>query len=150
MFNSLDTATSKKDGALIRPATDRAKGSDAPAFFTGEARLRLEEGLRDAGLRAALLVLGQSPSLREHPSQARPQSPPRQQSGSAQRPGEAFLTEEALLRLEEGLRAQRKHAGVRQPSQKLTPPVTLSRLLRMAEQEPLPGGAQGNRRSQTP
>jgi hypothetical protein len=148
MSNSLDSAASKKDGALIRPGTERAKGGDSPAFLTEETRLRLQEGLRDAGLRAALLVLGQ-----KHSSQAPPQSPPRQQSGPAQHPGNAFLTEEALLRLEEGLRVQREHAGVRPPSgesEKLTPPVKLSRLLRMAEQEPLPGGAQGDRRSQPP
>ena len=145
MSNSLDSAASKKDGALIRPATDRAaKGGDPPAFLTEEARLRLEEGLRDAGLRAALLVLGQ-----KHLSQAPPQSPPRQQSGPAQRPGDGFLTEEALLRLEEDLRAQREHAGASPPSgesEKLTPPIKLSRLLRMAEQEPLRGSGKGDRR----
>jgi hypothetical protein len=93
---------------LIRPATDRAKGGDPPVFLTEEARLRLEEGLRDAGLRAALLVLGQSRPFPQRPSQAPPQSSPRQQSGPAQRPREAFLTEEMLVRLEEGLRAQRE------------------------------------------
>ena len=45
MSSSLDTAASKKYG----PTTDRAKGG------AEEALLRLEEGLRDAGLRAALL-----------------------------------------------------------------------------------------------
>lgn len=107
MSSSVDTAASKKDGALIRPTTDRAKGS------TEEALLRLEEGLRDAGLRAALLVLGQNPASPERSSQTPSQSPPREQSGAAQRPGAAFLTEEAVLRLEEGLRAQREQRAGR-------------------------------------
>jgi hypothetical protein len=102
MSSSVDSVASEKDGMFIRPATQRA-GVDPPAFLTKEARLQLEEGLRDAGLRAALLVLGQSPPFPVRPSQARPQSPPRHQ-----RPGGSFFTEEALLRLEEGLRAQRE------------------------------------------
>ena len=115
----------EKDDALIRPATDRAKPGNPPEFLTVEARLRLEEGLRDAGLRAALLVLGQRPPLphvavekHERPSQAPTQSSLRQQSGPAQRPGEAFLTDEALVRLEEGLRAQREQQERRRLSRK--------------------------------
>jgi hypothetical protein len=108
MPSSVDSAASKKNGALIRPPIDRAEGGDPPAFLTEDVRLRLEEGLRGAGLRAALLVLGQSPPCPERPSQAPPQSPPRQQPGPAQRPRDAFITEEALLRLEEGLWAQRE------------------------------------------
>ena len=40
-----DSEASKKDGALIRPATGRAQSGDAPALFTEEALLRLEERL---------------------------------------------------------------------------------------------------------
>jgi hypothetical protein len=119
MSSSLGSAAPKKDGALIRPATDRVKGGDPPAFLTEEARLRLEEGLRDAGLRAALLVLGQSPPFPQRPSQTPPQSSQRR-SGPAQRPGEAFLTEEALVRLEDGLRAQREQQEGRRSSRTLT------------------------------
>jgi transcriptional regulator with XRE-family HTH domain len=103
-----------KDGA---PATDRAKVGDPPAFLTEEARLGLEEGLRDAGLCAAPVVLGQGPPFPERQSQAAPESPPQQQPGPAQRPGDAFLTEEALLRLEEGLRAQREQQAGRRFSE---------------------------------
>jgi hypothetical protein len=113
MSSSLGSAAPKKDGPLIGPAIDRAKGGDPPAFLPEEARLRLEEGLRDAGLRAALLVLGRRPPFPERPSQAPPQVTPRQQSGPAQRSGDAFLTEEAVLRLEEGLRAQREQQAGR-------------------------------------
>jgi hypothetical protein len=80
--SSLGSAAPKKDDALICPATDRAKGGDPLAFLTEEARLRLEERLRDAGLRAALLVLGQTPPFRQRPSQAPPQSSPRSRASS--------------------------------------------------------------------
>jgi hypothetical protein len=87
MSGSVDSVASKKDGALIRPATDRAKVGHSFAFLTEEALLRLEEGLRDAGLRAALLVLGQSPRpFPAPPSRVPPQSPPGQQPIQAQRP----------------------------------------------------------------
>jgi hypothetical protein len=43
---SVDSDASKKDGAPIRPSTDRAQGRDVPAFLTEEALLRLVEGLR--------------------------------------------------------------------------------------------------------
>jgi hypothetical protein len=46
MSGSVDSEASKKDGALIRPGSDRAQGGDLPPFFTEEALLRLEEGLR--------------------------------------------------------------------------------------------------------
>jgi hypothetical protein len=113
MSSSLGSAAPKKDGALSRPATDRAKGGDRSAFLSEEIRLRLEEGLRDAGLRAALLVLGRSPPFPERLAQTPPRSPPGQRSGPAQRPGDTFLTEEAVLRLEEGLRAQRAQQEAR-------------------------------------
>ncbi len=45
MSGSVDPEAAKTDGALIRPATGRAQGGFAPAFFTEEALLRLEEGL---------------------------------------------------------------------------------------------------------
>jgi len=41
-----DSRSLKKDGALIRPATGRSQSDDLPAFFTEEAMLRLEGGLR--------------------------------------------------------------------------------------------------------
>jgi hypothetical protein len=46
MSGSVHSQASKKDGAPIRPATDRAQGGDAPAFLTDEVLLRFEEGLR--------------------------------------------------------------------------------------------------------
>ncbi len=41
-----DSDASKKDGALVRPAANRAQGGDFPEFFTEHAVLQLEEGLR--------------------------------------------------------------------------------------------------------
>jgi hypothetical protein len=46
MSNSVPSEASKKDVALIHPATDRAQGGDARAFLTETALLRLEAGLR--------------------------------------------------------------------------------------------------------
>jgi hypothetical protein len=46
MASSVDSEASKKDGALVRQATDRGQDSGSPALFTEEALLRLEAGLR--------------------------------------------------------------------------------------------------------
>ncbi len=42
----VDYDASKKEGALISPAVNRAQGGDLPEFFTEHAVLRLEQGLR--------------------------------------------------------------------------------------------------------
>jgi hypothetical protein len=46
-LSRFDSEASKKDGAPIRPATDRAQGGDTSAFLTERALPRLAEGLRD-------------------------------------------------------------------------------------------------------
>src|SRR5579859_4901721 len=67
MSNSVDSEASKKDGALIPAATDRSEGSAAPAFFTEEALLRLEEGLRAARKADRLIVSTQIEPISESP-----------------------------------------------------------------------------------
>lgn len=85
MSGSVDSEASKKDGALIRPATDRAQGGDTPSLLTEDALLRLEEGLRAARL-------GQSPLFPAPPSrETPPQSPAPRQLAPTQRPEEAAL-----------------------------------------------------------
>jgi hypothetical protein len=46
MFSTVDSEASKKDGAPIPPATDRAQADAAPALLSEGALLRLEEALR--------------------------------------------------------------------------------------------------------
>jgi hypothetical protein len=116
MSSSVDSVASKKDGALIRPATDRAKVGHSPAFLTEEARLKLKEGLRDPGLRAALLVLGQSPRpFPAPPSRVPPQSPPGQQPIQAQRPttdrGDAPASISDDLSIPDFLRRDKRTSG---------------------------------------
>ena len=67
-----DSETSKKDGELIRPATDRVRCGFVPAFFTDEALLRLEEGLRSSSspfpaLPAPTMQHPEDPTLPRHP-----------------------------------------------------------------------------------